>query len=341
MRSFASDNYAKIHPAILKGMIDANVDHERAYGDDIITPRAVESFRREFSRKCEVFFVFNGTAANVLGLSAITSSFNSILTAQSAHINTDECGAVEKFTGCKLQTVESRDGKLRPEDLEPFLLVKGICHRAQPKVISITQPTEYGTLYSLLELKALSEFAKRHSLYFHMDGARLANAAASLGCPLGEISADAGVDVLSFGGTKNGMMCGEAVLFFNPELADSFTFIRKQGMQLASKMRFIAAQFEVLLTDKLWLKNASHANKMAKKLAEALSQFPRIQLTQPVEANSLFALIPFDWIAPLQERYPFYVWNLQTKEVRWMTSFDTTEEEVDDFVEAIRALNKI
>lgn len=338
LRGFASDNNAGVHPHILKAIAEANVGHVIAYGDDEYTAQAVQVFRKHFGKECEVFFVFNGTAANVLGIKAITRSYHSIICSDIAHLQVDECGAPEKYTGCKLLTVPSPDGKLTPEGIKTHLHDFGFEHHSQPRVISITQATEMGTVYSIEEIKKISALTRQYGLYLHMDGARLANAAVSLNCQLQEVTREAGVDVLSFGGTKNGMMYGEAIVFFNPRLAEDFKYIRKQGMQLGSKMRFISAQFLALLEDDLWLQNARHANTMAKYLEQQLREIPGVKITQPVQANAVFAILPTEYIETLQKKFFFYVWDEITSEVRWMTSFDTTEEDIDLFVSEIRKL---
>ncbi|MBN2365780.1 MAG: low specificity L-threonine aldolase [Calditrichaeota bacterium] len=337
-RGFASDNNAGIHPEILKALEMANDGHVIAYGDDPYTEKAIENFRRIFGKDVEVFFVFNGTAANVLGITAITRSFHAIICSDLAHLNVDECGAPEKYTGCKLLIVPSPDGKLTPDGVAGHLHGFGFEHHAQPKVVSITQATEMGTVYTPYEITALAELAHSKGLYLHMDGARIANAAVSLGRGFREITVDAGVDILSFGGTKNGVMLGEAIIFFNPELSRDFKYIRKQGMQLGSKMRFISAQFSALLENDLWRQNAEHANEMAQYLAEKIEQIPEIKITQLVQANAVFAIFPAELIPELQKKYFFYVWNEATCEVRWMTSFDTTREDVDGFVAEIQKL---
>ncbi|MCC5832793.1 MAG: low specificity L-threonine aldolase [Chlamydiales bacterium] len=339
MKSFASDNYSGIHPAVLKRIEEVNRGDVPAYGDDPYTKKAIDLFRAHFGEECEVFFVFNGTGANVLGIKAAASTFHSVLSAETSHLNVDECGACESFTGCKLQTVPTDNGKLSPSILGKFLKATGNEHRVQPKVISISQTTELGSVYTLAEIADLSVFAKKNGLYLHMDGARLSNAAASLNASLKEISR--GVDFLSFGGTKNGLMCGEAVIFFDKKLAYNFKYIRKQGMHLGSKMRFLAAQFEAFFTDELWLKNAQHANRMARKLAEGITCFHEIRLARPVEANGVFAILPRHLIEPLQKEFFFHVWNQAASEVRWMTSFDTTEEDIERFLAAIKRLSRI
>src|SRR6185295_11613883 len=291
-RSFASDNNAGVHPKIMEAIAAANDGHVIAYGDDPYTARAVKLFRRELGKEAEVFFVFGGTGANVLGLKAGTESHHAIICAQTAHINVDECGAPEKFTGCKLLPIATPDGKIRLEQIKPLLHEVGFEHHVQPRVISVSQATEMGTVYRPAELKALAKFAHAKDMLLHVDGARLANAAASLKVKLKEITRDAGVDILSFGGAKNGMMYGEAVVFFDKSLAKNFKYTRKQGTHLPSKMRFISAQFEALLTDELWRRNAEHANRMAQLLAGELRKIPQVTITQKVEANGVFAVIP-------------------------------------------------
>lgn len=339
-RSFASDNNAGVHPEILKKLSEINQGHCLAYGDDQYTKRAVAKFKEHFGENIEVFFVFNGTSANVLSLKAMTESFNSIICSEYSHIQVDECGAPEKFTGCKLIPVANDNGKLTVEQINKYLHGIGDQHHTQPKVISITQVTEVGTVYTQAEIRKIADFAHTNNMLLHMDGARIANAAASLKVSLKEITADAGVDVLSFGGTKNGLMFGEAVIFFNQDLARNFLYIRKQGMQLASKMRFIAVQLETILTNDLWLKNASHANQMANLLANQIRDLPGVEITQEVQANGIFVKIPKESIKLLQDKSFFYVWNPERSEVRWMCSFDTTEEDIYDFVKNIKEIIK-
>jgi len=335
-RSFASDNNAGVHPEVIEAIKAANEGHVVAYGDDPFTARATRLFQKHFGRDVAVFFVFGGTGANVLGLKAITKSHQAIICAETAHVNVDECGAPENFTGCKLLTVATPDGKLRVEQIMPLLHGIGVEHHVQPAVITISQATEMGTVYTKQELKTLADFAHEYGMLLHVDGARLCNAAVSLKASLKEITADAGVDVLSFGGTKNGMMYGEAVVFFNPMLAMGFKYIRKQGMQLSSKMRFIAAQFEAMLSGNLWRRGPEHANRMAHLLASELAKLPQIRITQPVEANGVFAVIPRQYIPTLQKKYFFYVWNEEISEVRLMASFDTSEDDIRDFVKFVR-----
>ncbi|HEY8412356.1 MAG TPA: low specificity L-threonine aldolase [Pyrinomonadaceae bacterium] len=335
-RSFASDNNAGVHPEIIEALKAANEGHVVAYGDDPFTERATKIFQKHFGRDIAVFFVFGGTGANVLGLKAITNSYEAVVCAETAHINVDECGAPEKFTGCKLLSVRTPDGKLRVDQIKPFLHGVGFEHHVQPRVISVSQATEMGTVYTKNELKTLARFAHDHNMLLHVDGARIANAAVSLNANLKEITADAGVDVLSFGGAKNGMMYGEAVVFFDQKLASDFKYIRKQGMHLPSKMRFISAQFETLLGGDLWRRSAAHANRMARVLASELEKIPQIKITQPVEANGVFAEIPAKYVPGLQKKYFFYVWNEETSECRFMASFDTTEDDIRDFVALVR-----
>jgi threonine aldolase len=334
-RSFASDNNAGVHPRVLAAITDANEGHVIAYGDDAYTERATKKFREQLGKDADVYFVFGGTGANVLGLKAVTEPYHAILCAETAHINVDECGAPEKFTGCKLLATKTVDGKLTEELLKPLLQGVGFEHHVQPRVISVSQSTEMGTVYTVKELKALARFAHDNNMLLHMDGARIANAAASLKTTLRQITREAGVDVLSFGGAKNGMMYGEAVVFFDKTLSVGFKYLRKQGTHLPSKMRFISAQFEALLSDNLWRQNAEHANRMAQVLARELAQVPQIKITQKVESNGVFAIVPPKYVDTLQKSYFFYVWNEETSEVRLMTSFDTTEDDIHAFVKLV------
>lgn len=337
-KGFASDNNSGVRPDILKALEAANNGHCAGYGNDPFTEKAISVFKEKFGPETEVFFVFNGTGANVLGLLSVTRSFNSIICAETAHIQEDECGAPERFTGCKLLPVETKNGKLTPEIIQHHLKGFDFEHHSQPKVISISQVTEMGTVYQPEEIKALAELAHSHKMLLHMDGARIANAAVSLNLDFREFTKDCGVDVLSFGGTKNGMMMGEAVLFFNPELALQTKYLRKQSMQLYSKMRFVGAQFAAYFENDLWKETAAHANKMAKILEAEVKQIPEIKITQPVEANGIFAIVPSGIIQLLQEQFFFYIWNEQNSEVRWMTSFDTTENEIHEFAALIKKL---
>jgi threonine aldolase len=337
-KTFASDNYAGVHPEVMEAILHANHDHASSYGADEYTQRAITKFEAIFGEKIDVYFAYNGTGANVLGLQTITQSYHSILCSELAHINVDESTAPEKFTGCKLISVPTRDGKITPEDVEARIIRIDDQHHPQAKVISISQTTEYATVYTIDEIKALSAVAKKYNLFLHMDGSRISNAAISLNKDFASFTRDAGVDVLSFGGTKNGMMFGEAIVFFNPELSKQFKFIRKQAMQLHSKMRFIGAQFDALLTNDLWRRNANHSNRMAKLLETELRSVSKIKITQSVDANGVFAIIPKDWTEDLQKQNYFYVWNDKTNEVRLICSFDTTEDEIRNFGETLRKL---
>lgn len=340
MKTFASDNYSGVHPAIMEALIRANVDHAPSYGKDLFTERAVSRLKEHLGEEAEIFFVYNGTGANVLGLSAMTRSFHAIICSDLAHINVDESTAPENFLGCKLLTLPNQNGKITPGQIEHVVKRLGDEHHPQAHVVSISQPTEYGTVYTVAEIKAIADCVKKSGFLLHMDGARISNAAVSLGKSFREFTTDAGVDVLSFGGTKNGMMFGEAVVFLNKTLAPSFQYIRKQGMQLHSKMRFIGAQFEAFLDDNLWEKNARHANAMTRLLERKLKTYPTVTITRPVDANSIFAIMPTQLIEGLQKEYPFYVWDDKTNEVRLMCSFDTTEEEIDDFERLLQSLLK-
>jgi threonine aldolase len=335
-RSFASDNNAGIHPEVVKAVLAANQGHVVGYGDDPYTESAVAKFKQHFGADIDIFIVFNGTAANCLSLKALTDSYHAVICTEAAHIYTDECGAPEKFTGCKLIPIPSHDGKLTVEAVEAAYHGVGDQHHVQPRVISTTQTTEMGTVYRPEEIKVLARFAHEREMFLHMDGARIANAAASLGLTLRQATRDLGVDALSFGGTKNGLMGAEAVVFFDQKLSRNFQYLRKQGMQLASKMRFISAQLDCLLSNDLWLKNARHANRMAQLLKKGLSDIPAVKIVYKVEANGIFAKIPRRAIARLQKRYFFYVWNEEKSLVRWMCSFDTTEEDVKSFVRFVK-----
>jgi threonine aldolase len=336
-RGFASDNNSGIHPAILEAIQNVNIGHVAGYGDDIYTQNAINEFKKIFGNEIEVFFVFNGTGANILSITSSTNSFNSVICAATAHIFVDECGAPEKASGCKLIPITTKDGKLTPELIKPQLLGFGFEHHSQPKLISISQVTELGTVYEVDEIKAICKLAHQHGMLVHMDGARIANAAVSLNLPFNAFTSDAGIDVLSFGGTKNGMMFGEAVIFFNKELAENAKYIRKQSTQLYSKMRFIAAQFSAYFANDLWKINAAHANKMASVLAGKLVEIG-IPITQKVSANGIFAILDDEIRDKLQKEYFFYPWDESNHEVRWMTSFDTAPEDIDSFCKALEKL---
>ena len=337
-KTFASDNYSGVHPEILNALIEANQGHAASYGSDEYTARAIDRFKQLFGEDIEVFFVYNGTGANVSALMAMTRPFNAVMCSELAHINVDESTAPEHFTGCKLVAVPTRDGKIDPAEISARIQRQGDQHHPQARVISISQCTEYGTTYSKEEVRAISSVARKHNMLLHMDGSRISNAAVGLEVDLKDFTRDAGVDVLSFGGTKNGMIFGEAVVFFNTSLARDFMYIRKQSMQLHSKMRFIGAQFERLLTGDLWARNARHANAMARQLEGQLRKIPGITITQKVDANSIFVIIPPTVVAPLQKQYFFYPWNEKIREFRLMCSFDTTEDDIYQFVKRLEML---
>ena len=336
-RSFASDNCAGVHPEILDAIAEANGGHVMGYGDDPYTEAARQVFRTHFGDNAEVYFVLTGTGANVVGLQAMTRPWDAVICADTAHVNTDECGAPEKIGRLKLLTIPATDGKLTVDAIADRLIGRGDEHHAQPSVVSLTQATELGTVYTPEEIAAITDFAHARGLTVHMDGARLANAAAGLGVSLRTLTTDAGVDVLSFGGTKNGLAYGEALVVLNPGAVHGVPYLRKFSTQLASKMRFVAAQFLRLMETDLWRRNAAHANAMARRLAEGAAAIPGLRITRPVQANAVFATLPRQVSERLQREYPFYVWDERTGEVRWMCAFDTTEDDVDAFVSAIRA----
>jgi threonine aldolase len=338
MKGFASDNNSGIHLNILKAIEQANVAHAIAYGDDELTRAAQQKFKQHFGDNAETFFVFNGTAANVLSLKAATQSFNAIICSELAHINVDECCAPEFFTGCKMLVCPTTDGKITVAEIKKHLHGLGSQHHAQPKIVSISQPTELGTVYSPAEIKNIAQFAHENNMLLHVDGARLANAAAALDMEFAKLTTDIGVDVVSFGGTKNGMMYGEAIVFINKQLAENFMYTRKQSMQLASKMRFIAAQFIAYLSDNQCMKTATHSNKMAKLLETKIREIPQIKITQKVESNAVFAIVPQNICEDLRKEYFFYFWDEDNYEARWMCSFDTTENDICNFVEKIKIL---
>ena len=335
MRGFASDNNAGVHPEVLEAITRANQGHVIAYGDDPYTRSAVVKFEEHFGSGIEVFFTFNGTGANVLGLQSINRPYHAVLCSEYAHIYTDECGAPEKHTGCKLIPLPHEDGKITLDAVRHAYHGIGDQHHVQARLISITQCTEMGTVYQPAEIEALARFAHDHQMFLHMDGARIANAAANLRQTLRQATRDLGVDVLSFGGTKNGIMGGEAVVFFNQAFSSDFLYLRKQGMQLASKMRFIAAQFEALLTNDLWRRSAEHANRMARVLEAEVAKIPQVRIVWKVEANGVFPQIPRYAIEKIKQQYFFYPWIEEQCIVRWMCSFDTTEEDIRDFVRVV------
>jgi threonine aldolase len=332
-RGFASDNSATIHPDVLAAIARVNAGHAFGYGHDEYTYEVERRVAAHFGEEARVFFVFNGTGANVVSLRASCRAFDAVICADPAHLNVDECGAPEAIAGVKLLSVPGVDGKLTPEAVMRRVARVGDEHAVQARVLSISQSTELGTLYTQEELRELAAVAHERGLVLHIDGARLSNAAAALGLSLGQVAA--GADVVSFGGTKNGLLGAEAVVIVNPELASNFAYIRKQSMQLASKMRFLAAQFDAMLSDDLWRRSAGHANAMAARLASAVADAPGLTITRPVQTNAVFATLPPDVIGRLRWDFPFYVWNEVINEVRWMCSWDTTEEDVDSFAAAV------
>lgn len=337
MKSFASDNYSGIHPTILEAISQANTQHQVGYGDDEYTAKANQLFT-ELLGPVKVIYTFNGTGANVTSLKCCTLPFQAVVCSEYAHILADECGAPTQSIGCSLLPLKTDTGKITPEQILPLLNRVGNVHNTQPKVISISQTTELGTVYSLAELKAICDFAHQHQMYVHLDGARISNAVAALGVSLKEATVDCGVDIMSFGGTKNGLMMGEAVLIFNEELKANAPYFHKQTAQLFSKNRFIAAQFEALLSNNLWKEMASHANQMARLLADKISELPSVKINRSVDANAVFVIIPEHVIEPLRSVYPFYEWDAATHEQRWMCSFDTTADEVEAFVTRLKEL---
>lgn len=337
-RGFGSDNHSGISPEVLKAIADANVGHALAYGEDEYCIRAEKLFKEHFGEQSSVYFVFNGTGANTLSIDAMVRSHDAVICAESAHVNVDECGAPQRIVGCRLLTVATPDGKLTPELVKTRLHGFGFEHHSQPKAVTITQSTELGTLYSIDEIRALADLAHQYGMYLHVDGARLANAAVALGCSFREMTTDAGVDVLSFGGTKNGLMIGEAVVFINPDLVEDFKYRRKQATQLCSKMRFMAVQFEAYFHDELWRRNAQHSNRMAQLLYDKVKDIPFVRVMYPVQVNGVFVQMPRHIWTELQKQYFFYDWDMDNDVVRWLCSFDTTEDDINSFVEALKRL---
>lgn len=336
MRSFASDNNSGVHPLVMEALCRANKDHALGYGEDKWTQEAVSKIKETFSPDCEPLFVFNGTGSNVVALQLMTRPYHSIFCAETAHIYVDECGSPVKMTGCQIRPIVAPDGKLTPERIQPYLHGFGDQHHSQPKALYLSQCTELGTVYTAEELKRLTDFAHSYGMYVHMDGARIANACAALNVSLKELTVDCGIDVLSFGGTKNGLMMGECVVVFNKALQEEARFVRKQSAQLASKMRYLSCQFTAYLTEDLWLKNARHANAMARQLAEALKDFPGVRFTQRVESNQLFLAMPREDIDRMLESYFFYFWDEAKDEIRLVTSFDTTVEDIEEFIRVLK-----
>ena len=335
-RGFGSDNHSGISPEIIQAIAAANSEHALAYGDDEYCKRAESLFRDIFGSQVSVYFVFNGTGANVLSLDTLCRSHHAVVCAETAHINVDECGAPQRIVGCRLLTVPTPDGKLTPDLVKTQLHGFGFEHHSQPRAISIAQSTELGTLYSLEEIRALADLAHSYNMYLHMDGARLANAAVALNCSFKAMTTDLGVDILSFGGTKNGMMMGESVVVLNPQLNVDMKYRRKQMSQLCSKMRFVAAQYEAYLTTGVWRRNAEHSNRMAQLLYEAVKAIPEVEVQYPVQVNSVFVKLPHHVWTALLDDYFFYDWDEANDVVRWMCSFDTTEQDIQDFVAALK-----
>lgn len=337
--SLGSDNHSGVHPQILAAITNINSGHCAAYGTDDFTLEAVKTIKNNFGEDGEPFFVFNGTAANVLSIASLIESHEAVITSSLSHLHMDECAAPEKSIGCKLLLAPTDDGKISPKDIEKFLIRLGDQHCAQPKLVSITLPTEYGTCYTYEELLAIREFTRKHNLYLHIDGARLIYAAHYLKKELIDLTGHLGVDAVSFGGTKNGLLFGEIVILYNEQAKKKFKYIRKQNMQLPSKMRFLSESFrEFLKPPGLWREIAEHGHAMARYLAEGLSEFPEVQITQKVEANSVFVRIPKDWFKPLRQEFFFYVWDEFAFEMRWMISFDVTQKDIDQFLNVMRKL---
>lgn len=336
MRSFGSDNHSGVHRDILSAISEANKDHVIAYGDDPYTEKVSQKIKQLFGEQAHFFPMFNGTGANICALRACLQPYHAIIAPETGHIFVDECGAPEWLTGAAVKSVSTPDGKVRPEMLHPFFHHFGFEHHSQPKVLYISQLSELGTAYTIAEIKALADLLHQHNMYLHMDGARIANAAATLGVSFKEITTDAGVDILSFGGTKNGMMLGESVITFRPELAENMKYIRKQSTQLYSKMRFCSAQFLAYLENDLWLQNARHANKMAQMLRSELEKVSSIQFTQPTDGNILLLKMEPDMIEKLLQNHFFYIWDEMTHEIRLVTSWDTTEEDVQALISDVK-----
>ena len=352
--SFGSDNHSGVHPIIMDAIVNENVNFKTSYGEDPYTKEVLGKLENLLGGNCTAIFVINGTGANVVALSSFLSSYQSVLAPETAHINVDECGAPEKFSGSKIVALPSIEGKVSAADVKKALINFGDQHHAQPRILSISQPTELGTLYTPEEIKELADLMHSHNCYLHVDGSRISNAAAALNIPIKSFTADCGIDVLSFGGTKNGLLMGEAVVVFNTDkenkdkacsnnannsqFADIVKYIRKQATQLYSKNRFIAAQFDAYLKDDLYIKLASHSNEMAKYLEEKLKDIPLITISKKVESNAVFAILPKWLTEKLQEKYYFYTWNEHTGEVRWMCSFNTRKEDIDEFIDYTKTL---
>lgn len=336
-KGFGSDNHSGVHPNILAAIQSANQGHLPSYGTDPISLATLKEFESHFGSQ-DVFFVFNGTAANTLALKAMTNSYQAILCSDVSHVQLDECGAPEFHTGCKVIPIKSKNGKLSVTEIDKHLIRGGDQHFSQPAVLTLTQPTELGTLYSYAELQEFVDYCRNKKLLVHIDGARFSNAAAAMNRSFKELTADLGIDALSFGGTKNGLLFGEAIVFFNPNLSQNFKYIRKQGLQLPSKSRFVAAQFLIYLQNDLWKEIAHHSLDMAQLLKSELEEIPEVEITQDVQSNAIFAKIPKTWVKKLRRHYFFYIWDEKTFEARLMTTFDTTKEDIHAFIGLMKEL---
>lgn len=334
--SFGSDNHSGVHPRIMDAVVKANEGFAVAYGDDPKSVSVLKNIEQMFGGDCEAMFVLNGTGANVLSLANITNSTDAVICAATAHINCDECGAPDKFLGCKLIPIPHTDGKVSVDEVKKNLHGFGEQHHSQPTVLSISQPTELGTLYTREEIRGLADLMHSHGGFLHIDGSRISNACAAMNLSVKEITSDSGADALSFGGTKNGLLMGEVVVLFNRTNPSRALFLRKQMTQLYSKARFIAAQFEEYLKDGLYLELASHSNSMAKYLESSLKEIPQVKISRPVETNAVFAYITKDLYEKLSAKHLFYIWDEETMEVRWMCAFNTTKEDIDAFIKDIK-----
>ncbi|WP_313756917.1 low specificity L-threonine aldolase [Tissierella sp.] len=341
MKMFMSDNNSGVHPKIIEAIITVNNGHDYSYGNDSTTKEAIEKIRELLGVEADVYFVTTGTAANVIGLSGLLKPYEAVVCANTAHINVDECGALEKFSGSKILQISTENGKISKEGVRSFLHSLGDEHQSQPRIISISQTTETGTLYSIKEIKELAKFAHENNMLLHIDGARIANAVVALNTTFKEMITDTGVDLLSFGGTKNGMMIGEAIVSLNKDVSKGLRFYRKQGMQLLSKMRFVSAQFVTYLSNDLWRENASNANNMGKYFTNRLSEIPGITLKSEPETNMIFAYMEKDLINSLQKKFDFYLIDDETNLIRLVTSFDTSKDDIDNFIGFIKNIQEI
>ncbi|QZE15575.1 aminotransferase class V-fold PLP-dependent enzyme [Halosquirtibacter laminarini] len=337
-KEFGSDNYSGVATEIMEYLSHINQSHCHGYGDDPITEEAIKTLKEAFGENAACFFTLNGTGTNITAIDAITHSFDAVVCAHTAHINTDECGAFEKITGSKILPIHTEDGKIKPEQIKPYLAQLGNPHRTQPKVVSISQPTELGTLYTMEEIKAITQLAHENDMLVHLDGARLSNAVAKQKTTFKGATQDLGIDIVSFGGTKNGMMIGEVIVSFNEKASQTIPFLRKQNNQLLSKMRFISAQFIPYFQKEIWKRNADKSNQMAEYFYHKIKDIQNIEVVYPVDTNALFVKLPSELIKPLQYECFFYVWNHEESVVRWMTSFDTEESDIDLFVSKIHEL---